>query len=274
MAGKTELDIAVRSRRGPMPCPRCATRAAWVPCDRARAARCCRRPVLAGSLAPGAGRAAVDVGNQPPWRGVVRVQTDVGVQCTGALVGPNLVVTAAHCLFGRNTGRVVRPGSVHVLTSYAHGDYAGHARAVALEIGTGFALGVDGQRLPASPVDGDWAMLTLDAPLGTPDRVLPLARALPPAGSPVMLGGYEQDRAQIMVADLDCRMLGLVRAGDALLLHHSCAATRGASGAPLLGQVPGLGWAVLGVAAVAGVGAAGGYAVPAATIAMKSKTLP
>ncbi len=36
----------------------------------------------------------------------------------------------------------------------------------------------------------DWAVLTLDAPLGTADRVLPLVRDLPEPGTPAMLGGY------------------------------------------------------------------------------------
>lgn len=111
-------------------------------------------------------------------------------------------------------------------------------------------------------------MLTLDAPLGTPDRVLPLARRAPPPGTPVMLGGYEQDRAQALIADRACAVTGLVRdtAGHTML-RHSCRATRGASGAPVLARVgPGGTWAVAGVASRAGLGASGGYAVPVAAL--------
>ena len=34
-----------------------------------------------------------------PWRGLLRVQTELGGRCTGFLVAPAVAVTAAHCLF-------------------------------------------------------------------------------------------------------------------------------------------------------------------------------
>lgn len=218
-------------------------------------------PSVLPGLGPDAARVPVGVARMP-WRAVVRVQTETGGRCSGALIGPRAVLTAAHCLFGRATGRPVQPRSVHVLSGYDRGDFDGHARATSFVTGPSPAGGPD-----PTPPGADWAVLRLDAPLGAPDRVLPLLRQTPPPGTPVALGGYEQDRAHALLADLDCAVVGPARdaAGHAVL-RHSCAGTRGVSGAPLLARTPDGGWGIVGVASRAGVGVSGGLAVPAAAV--------
>ena len=72
------------------------------------------------------------------------------------------------------------------------------------------------------------------------------------AGMAVALAGYNQDRAQLLMADLGCHVLRIVRmASKARFLTHDCAATRGTSGAPLLARQDG-GWAVIAINIAAG----------------------
>ena len=62
-------------------------------------------------------RLAVDP-NTPPWDAIAKVQTNIGGRCTGALIAPAVVLTAAHCLYNRHTGTLLQPVSLHVLLGY------------------------------------------------------------------------------------------------------------------------------------------------------------
>ncbi|WP_244560830.1 trypsin-like serine peptidase [Azospirillum oryzae] len=216
------------------------------------------RPLLPG-VGPGDRRAPVDA-TAEPWRSIVRVQTNLAGRCTGALVGRRTVVTAGHCLFNPRTRRFLQASSLHVLFGYDRGEFTRHVTVA--------RVATDPAYDPASAtpmVAADWAVLTLSEPAPESVPSLALGAGQLPPGTPAMLGGYSQDRAQILMADRDCHLLGT----SAGLLVHDCDATRGTSGGPLLVRTAnGEGWSVAGVGVAAGPGpAVRNFAVPSARFA-------
>jgi protease YdgD len=193
-----------------------------------------------------------------PWRALGRVQHELGGRCTGALIAPNLVLTAAHCLIARRTGNLVQPGSIHFLLGYDRGRQVAHAQVVSFRVGAGYVP------FGGSPPGADWAILTLARDIAPQQFTLRLMAATPPLRAPLMLAGYQQDRPEVLLADTQCRSLGITGGG---MLLHDCAGTRGVSGGPLLSALPEGGWAMAGVASRASVDAAMGLAVTAASIA-------
>jgi protease YdgD len=199
--------------------------------------------------------------DKDPWRAVGKLQvTTVNRRqtCTATLIGPSTVLTAAHCVFNELTQRNFLPGSMHFLIGYNGSQYAGHAVGVRLETGPGFHF--DHTR-PTATAGSDWALIWLDAKLGSADRMLPIIDHSPAIGSAIMLGGYQQDHPLVLMADTECQIVGRVTDPDGLpLLQHNCTGTRGVSGAPLLIEQNGK-WFVTGVDVLAQYGAAEGYGV-------------
>jgi protease YdgD len=189
----------------------------------------------------------------PPWRSLARLQVPGESRCTAVVVGPRTVLTAAHCLWGRRLGRFMPPGSVHVLSGYAAGQFAHHSIAVSYRLGGG-----DASR-PAR-LEDDFAVVTLAEPIG--NAPLSLAQADPPVGAAVVLGGYNQDRAEVIEADQQCRIVATAPGR----LVHSCAGTHGTSGAPLLARAADGQWQVVGLQVAAFTDHVGGIAVPASRL--------
>jgi protease YdgD len=212
-------------------------------------------------------RVAVDL-SQPPWRALGRVQTELGARCTGFLLAPRLVVTAAHCLYRRSTGRFVQPSSVHFLWRYAAGAYADHARVVSFVVEPGYEPAAEDRSLGV-----DRVFLTLDHAVGMAGDMARLASVPPVAGSRLLLSGYNRDRAEIAEADPDCRLIGIgVDAGGHRLLLHDCLGLQGTSGAPLFAREGNGHWAVVGMeVAIIGPGGGTGIAEPLGAEAMPTR---
>jgi len=83
----------------------------------------------------------------PPWENIGHVNVEgyrIALRCTGILVRPNLVLTAAHCVIDPWKGTVVSLDRVHFLRNVRGGKFEDHSRAKCLhfmpghfEFGTG-----------------------------------------------------------------------------------------------------------------------------------------
>ncbi|WP_025899680.1 trypsin-like serine peptidase [Sneathiella glossodoripedis] len=173
-----------------------------------------------------------------PWRAIGRVNND-GRFCTGVLVGENKVLTAAHCLWNNRTNRWSKARFFHFVLGYEKGEYAAHAKGLAYLTAHG--------RNPKTPFpeferSEDWAILTIDKPLGKEFGVIPVVSGLGvrtdlarDRKSQIFQAGYSGDFAHVLTVHKNCEITAQVRLGSSRdpLYTHQCDATRGDSGSPL-----------------------------------------
>ena len=190
----------------------------------------------------------------PPWHAVASIEAEGIGLCTGAMVAPAMVLTAAHCLKDAPGTALLPPARIRVSVGGAE------AHGVTLRVGAGF------DPIREAPWASDWALIALSAPIGM-GRVLPLLRETPPAGSILALPGFQRDAPGALLVDPACRYLGLRRIeGEGVMLAHDCAGTMGSSGGPILLRDADGRFAIIGLQSKGILGRAGGLAVPALVI--------
>jgi protease YdgD len=153
--------------------------------------------------------------------------------CTGALIEPQLVLTAAHCLYDKVTGVQIKAEDIQFYAGWRNGRAAAYRSVSRAVTHPDYRYSGDDK---LDRVTADLALLELSQPIRLPSLLPFETGATPVEGDSVGVVSYAKDRAEVPSIQEVCEVL----AGRRETLILSCNVDFGSSGAPVFSITDGV----------------------------------
>lgn len=167
------------------------------------------------------------------WQAVGRLDTRGSGYCTGTLIAPDLVLTAAHCVYDRQ-GQLHSPENMKFQAGLTNGKPAAQRVVAQIEAHAGY---IPNTPLTLDTVRHDVALVRLAEPIPTHELDPFVVFSGKLSNGPVSVVSYGRGRSNALSRQNQCQVLGQRDA----VIAVDCDVTFGSSGAPVFTHLNGRG---------------------------------